>query len=65
MTRSMKGFLMLSSMASSRSPIETSTYSMDPGKRMDLPNTMLVRLISTKYLVVVRSLASASVGVGF
>lgn len=34
---------------------------MDPGNRVDLPKTMLVLLISTKYLVSVNSLGSVSV----
>ena len=57
-TRSMKGFEPLSSMISSLRPIEMSTSSMDPGKRVDRPNIMLVRLMSTKYFVSFSSVES-------
>ena len=56
----MKGLDPLSSIISSLRPIETSNSSMEPGKRVDFPNMMLVLLISTKYLVSVSSVESYS-----
>jgi len=38
---------------------------MEPGNRIDLPNTMLARFISTKYLVEVCSVGSGSLVTGF
>lgn len=56
----MKGFDPLSSIMSSLRPIETSNSSMDPGYNVDLPNMMLLLLISTKYFVSVSSVESRS-----
>jgi hypothetical protein len=56
----MKGLDPLSSIISSLRPMETSNSSIDPGNNVDLPNIMLLLLISTKYLVSVSSVESCS-----
>ena len=60
-TLSMKGFEPFYSIISSLSPIETSNSSIEPGKRVVLPNMMLVLFIYTKYFVSVSSVESRSV----
>jgi hypothetical protein len=50
----------LSSMISSFSPMETSNSSIEPGNRVDFPNMIFVRLISTKYFVSVSYVDSSS-----